>query len=345
MTSSLQILTNIDRRGLVRSFGSEEEALKRGNVKGTATIYPNHTISFEIYPTGTINEWSTILRFNTNEENCVKHGDRSPLLHFHANTLNLCIKYGKDGAGEFNYGIEKVPTALTKFQWSKIDLVVQNQGAKDESVIVVFINGQFAVEQSLGFRSWVKPEGTVHEVWTSDNFCPPASAVIRNLAVYTPLMGRTIAFYNDVAQSFLFAFEDDTGKNFAKVNQWRTKSVTPANISQFAFDAIKFKVVDAGGGYVALWNLATKRFLRITDNGTVDCTVVSADAVYNNPGWVCEKFSITEAPVPKGLYTLYVPGPVDQSLFVEPGTYNTRGSKGQYKPWWQHELFSIHVVA
>mmetsp|Transcript_5741 Transcript_5741/g.8077 ORF Transcript_5741/g.8077 Transcript_5741/m.8077 type:complete len:338 (+) Transcript_5741:2502-3515(+) len=336
--ASFQILTNIDKRGLVKSFGSGEEALKRGNAKGTAIIYPNHTISFEIYPTGTINEWSTILRFNTNEENCVKHGDRSPLLHFHANTLNLCIKYGKDGAGEFNYGIEKVPTALTKFQWSKIDLVVQNQGAKDESVIVVFINGQFAMEKSFqGFRSWVKPEGTVHQVWASDNFYNPASAMIRNLAVYTPLVGRTIAIYADTAQSFLFV--DD-----GNITQWRSKSDTPANVSQIAFDGIKFKVVDAGGGYVALWNLATKRFLRITDNGTVDCTVVSADAVYNNPGWVCEKFSITETPLIKGLYTLYVPT-VDQSLTVDLVSYNTHGIKGQYKHYWQNELFSIHVVA
>mmetsp|Transcript_5738 Transcript_5738/g.8072 ORF Transcript_5738/g.8072 Transcript_5738/m.8072 type:complete len:337 (+) Transcript_5738:929-1939(+) len=336
MASSLQILTNIDKRGLVKSFGSGEEALKRGNAKGTAIIYPNHTISFEIYPTGTINEWSTILRFNTNEENCVKHGDRSPLLHFHANTLNLCIKYGKDGAGEFNYGIEKVPTALTKFQWSKIDLVVQNQGAKDESVIVVFINGQFAVEQSLGFRSWVKPEGTVHEVWASENFYPPAPGVIRNLAVYTPLVGRTVAIYANTAKSFLFVHE-------SHVDQWRT-NVTPADVSQCTLDGIKFKVVDAGGGYVALWNLATKRFLRITDNGTVDCTVVSADAVYNNPGWVCEKFSITETPLIKGLYTLYVPT-VDQSLTVDLVSYNTHGIKGQYKHYWQNELFSIHVVA
>jgi len=340
MTSSLQILTNIDRRGLVRSFGSEEEALKRGNVKGTATIYPNHTISFEIYPTGTINEWSTILRFNTNEENCVKHGDRSPLLHFHANTLNLCIKYGKDGAGEFNYGIEKVPTALTKFQWSKIDLVVQNQGAKDESVIVVFINGQFAVEQSLGFRSWVKPEGTVHEVWASENFYPPAPGVIRNLAVYTPLVGRTVAIYANTAKSFLFVHE-------SHVDQWRT-NVTPADVSQCTLDGIKFKVVDAGGGYVALWNVYRKRFLGINTSGTVECVKVSpagdsSDVFDQKCTW--EKFSITEIPLRKGLYTIYVPGPVDYSLGVEPGSYNTYGKKGQYRPHWQFELFSIHVVA
>ena len=42
--SSFQILANIDKRGLVKDFGSDEETLKRGNVKGTATIYPNHTV-------------------------------------------------------------------------------------------------------------------------------------------------------------------------------------------------------------------------------------------------------------------------------------------------------------
>ena len=49
---SLQILANIDKRGLVKYFGSDEEVLKRGNVKGTVTIYSNHTVclpNLELY--------------------------------------------------------------------------------------------------------------------------------------------------------------------------------------------------------------------------------------------------------------------------------------------------------
>mmetsp|Transcript_23012 Transcript_23012/g.33044 ORF Transcript_23012/g.33044 Transcript_23012/m.33044 type:complete len:344 (+) Transcript_23012:2437-3468(+) len=342
--ASFQILTNIDKRGLVKSFGSGEEILKRGNAKGTVTIYPNHTISFEIYPTGTVNDWSNVLRFNTNEENCTTQGDRSPGLWFYANTLKLYPRYGKDGDGiqNFDWGISDMTTQLTKFQWNKIDLVVQNQSAKDDMVLLVFINGQFAMEQSLqGFRSWIKPEGTVHEVWTSDNFYTPALAVIRNLAVYTPLVGRTIAIYADTAQSFLFV--DD-----GNITQWRSKSDTPANVSQIAFDGIKFKVVDAGGGYVALWNVYRKRFLGINTSGTVECVKVSpagdsSDVFDQKCTW--EKFSITEIPLRKGLYTIYVPGPVDYSLGVEPVSYKTYGKKGQYRPHWQYELFSIHVVA
>jgi len=345
MASSLQILTNIDKRGLVKSFGSDEEVIKRGNVKGTATIYPNHTISFEIYPICTnVEEYMNILRFTVTEKDCTTQGDRSPSVWFYPNTLNLHVVYGRDGDGHdnFNYGFEKVTTALTKFQWSKIDLVVQNQSAKDDMVLLVFINGQFAMEQSLqGFRSWIKPEGTVHQVWASDNFYNPASAMIRNLAVYTPLVGRTIAIYADNAQSFLFV--DD-----GNITQWRSKSDTPANVSQIAFDGIKFKVVDAGGGYVALWNVYRKRFLGINTSGTVECVKVSpagdsSDVFDQKCTW--EKFSITEIPLRKGLYTIYVPGPVDYSLGVEPGSYNTYGKKGQYRPHWQFELFSIHVVA
>jgi len=230
-------------------------------------------------------------------------------------------------------------TQLTKFQWNKIDLVVQNQSAKDDMVLLVFINGQFAMEQSLqGFRSWIKPEGTVHQVWASDNFYNPASAMIRNLAVYTPLVGRTIAIYADTAQSFLFVDDE-------KITQWRSKTLTPANVSQCTLDGIKFKVVDAGGGYVALWSLFKKRFLRITTCGTLECvTGENSDAVYN-PVWKWETFSITETPHYKGLYTLYIPGPVDYSLGVSPGSYDIYGKKGQYRPHWQYELFSIHVVA
>eukprot|EP00597_Dinobryon_sp_UTEXLB2267_P018051 CAMPEP_0201112796 /NCGR_PEP_ID=MMETSP0812-20130820/77462_1 /ASSEMBLY_ACC=CAM_ASM_000668 /TAXON_ID=98059 /ORGANISM="Dinobryon sp., Strain UTEXLB2267" /LENGTH=232 /DNA_ID=CAMNT_0047376207 /DNA_START=4428 /DNA_END=5126 /DNA_ORIENTATION=+ len=230
-------------------------------------------------------------------------------------------------------------TQLTKFQWNKIDLVVQNQSAKDDMVLLVFINGQFAMEKSFqGFRSWIKPEGTVHQVWASDNFYNPASAMIRNLAVYTPLVGRTIiAIYSHNTESFLFVHDNNS------VAQWRLKTVTPANVSQCPLDGLKFKVVDAGGGHVALWNLQTKHFLRIQSNGNVDYGVGNADAIYN-PGWTWERFSITEVPLLKGLYTLYVPT-VDQSLTVDLVSYNTHGIKGQYKHYWQNELFSIHVVA
>jgi hypothetical protein len=47
--STFQILANIDKRGLVKYFGSDEAALKRGNNKGTATIFPNHTVCLPNY--------------------------------------------------------------------------------------------------------------------------------------------------------------------------------------------------------------------------------------------------------------------------------------------------------
>ena len=230
-------------------------------------------------------------------------------------------------------------TPLEMFKWSKIDLVLQKQSAReDDYVIVVFINGQFAEEKSMkGNRSWIKPEGTEHQVWTSDNFYTPAPAVIRNLAVYTPLVGRTIAIYADTASSFLLINPN------GNVTQWQSESVTPATVSQCTHDGIKFKVVDIGGGFVGLWNILTKRFLRIQPNGTVDAPNVRPNGDYD-PTWTWEKFSITEASLYKGLYTIYAPSPVDYSLGVNPN-FSVYGKKGQYEPFWQYELFSIHVVA
>jgi len=226
------------------------------------------------------------------------------------------------------------------FKWNKVDLVLQKQSAReDDYVIVVFINGQFAEEKSMkGNRSWIKPEGTEHQVWTSDNFYTPVPAVIRNLAVYTPLVGRTIAIYADNARSFLFIHPN------GDINQYRSKSVTPATVSQFKHDGIKFKVMDIGGGFVALWNILTKRFLRIQPNGTVDAPNVRPNGDYD-PTWTYEKFSITETPLCQGLYTFYVPSPVDYSLGVDPNSFSAYGKKGRYEPFWQYEQFSIHVVA
>jgi len=226
------------------------------------------------------------------------------------------------------------------FKWSKIDLVLQKQSAReDDYVIVVFINGQFAMEKSMkGNRSWIKPEGTVHQVWTSDSFHAATPAVIRNLAVYTPLVGRTIAIYADTARSFLLVNPGGV------VTQWQSKTLTPATVSQCSYDGIKFKVVDIGGGFVALWNILTKGFLRIEPNGTVNAPMIRPNGDFLQ-GWTWEKFSITETPLYKGLYTFYVPSPADNSLGVRPNDFTTYGIKGQYVPGWQHELFSIHVVA
>ena len=38
-------LANIDKRGLVKSFVPEEKALARGNLAGSALIFPNNTVT------------------------------------------------------------------------------------------------------------------------------------------------------------------------------------------------------------------------------------------------------------------------------------------------------------
>ena len=228
------------------------------------------------------------------------------------------------------------PLELSK--WSKIDLVLQKKSAlEDDYVIEVFINEQFVMEKSLkGLRSWIKPEGTLHQVWTSDNFYAAANATIRNLAVYTPLLGRTIAIYADAARSFIF-----NAKEYI-TSMPSNSTITPATVAQCSVDYIKFKVVDAGGGNVGLWNISTKKFLHIQPDGTVAAIIQKPNGEFSDPKWIWEKFSITETPI-KGLYTFYSLS--GQSLGVRPTDNSVYGQKGKYVAGWKNELFSIHVVA
>jgi len=177
-------------------------------------------------------------------------------------------------------------------------------------------------------------------VWTSDNFYAAANAKIRNLAVYTPLLGRTIAIYADAARAFIFNFDNNEMEGV--VSSMPADPVTPANVAQSGFEIIKFKVVDAGGGYVGLWNIETKRFLRINPDSTVTAIVLNAKCEFDKKNWKWEKFSITETPI-KGLYTFYSLS--DQTLGVKPNDNSVYGRKGKYVAGWQNQLFSIHVVA
>ena len=58
----------------------------------------NYILSFEIVPTGTVDDWSNILRF-TNGENCCGYGNRSPSFFLYPGSVQLQVIIG-----DFVYG-------------------------------------------------------------------------------------------------------------------------------------------------------------------------------------------------------------------------------------------------
>eukprot|EP01037_Dinobryon_pediforme_P019142 gene19142-19509_t len=278
-------LANIDKRGLVKSFVPEEKALARGNLAGSALIFPNNTISFELFPTNIQGDWSNIFRFAFNSTD-IGIGDRAPGVWFTPGNLKLHWRYSTDT--DPNWGHDAVDPPLIKNKWTKVDLVFK------DGVATVFLDGHFAAEKSSNpaTRSWISPGGTFHQVWISDPFYNPAAGLIRNLTVRTPLSpGRTVAIFSPVANRFL-SYTDE-GKGFLS-EIVTDKNLNPNNVAEKGGVALKFSIEDAGNDQLFLHHVQTKHYLRITDRLEVDTNMQSMQLNKSDSGYSWERFMITD---------------------------------------------------
>ena len=185
-------------------------------------------------------------------------------------------------------GIDVADPPLVKNKWNKVDLVVK------DGVSTVFLDGHFVAERSSNpaTRSWISPEGTFHQVWISDQFYSPASGLIRNLTVRTPLSpGRTVVIFSPVANRFL-SYTDE-GKGFLS-EIVADKNLNPNNVAEKGGVALKFSIEDAGNDQLFLHHVQTKHYLRITDKLEVDTNVQCVQLNKNDSGYSWERFMITD---------------------------------------------------
>ena len=79
--------------------------MARGNVIGFITgTTGNYRLSFDIVPTGTVAEWSSILHFNNGGKDCCDFGNRSPGFWFFPGSTRLHCRIGDSTDG--NWGID-----------------------------------------------------------------------------------------------------------------------------------------------------------------------------------------------------------------------------------------------
>eukprot|EP01037_Dinobryon_pediforme_P020430 gene20430-21052_t len=278
-------LATIDKRGLVKSFVPEEKALVRGNLAGSALIFPNNTISFEFFPTNIEGDWRNIFRFAFGSTDA-EIGDRAPALWFNPGNLKLSWRYSTDV--DRDWGIVVVEPPLIKNNWTKVDLVVQ------DGVATAFLDGHFAAERSSNpaTRSWISPGGTFHQVWISEQFSIPASGLIRNLTVRTPLSpGRTVVIFSPVANRFL-SYTDERKGFLSEIVA--DKNLNPNNVAKKGGVALKFAIEDAGNDQLFLHHVQSKHYLRITDRLEVDTNMQSVKLNKSDCGFSWERFLITD---------------------------------------------------
>ena len=146
--------------------------------------------------------------------------------------------------------------ALVKNKWTKVDLVVQG------GVATVFLDGHCAAEKTPNFsaRSWIW--GTFHQVWISDQYFNPASGLIRNLTVRTPLsLGRTVVIFSPVGNRFLSYSDERKGFLSEIVTD---KNLNPNTVAEKGGVALKLAIEDAGNDQLFLHHVQSKHYLRIT---------------------------------------------------------------------------------
>ena len=185
-------------------------------------------------------------------------------------------------------GHNVVEPALVKNKWTKVDHVVK------DGVITIFLDGKFAAEQpsNPAALSWLVPGGTFHQLWTSDQFYSPASGLIRNLTVRTPLSpGRTIVIFSPVANRFL-SYTDERKGFLSEIVA--DKNLNPNNVAEKGGVALKFSIEDAGNDQLFLHHVQTKHYLRITDRLEVDTNMQSVQLNKSDCGFSWERFLITD---------------------------------------------------
>ena len=179
-------------------------------------------------------------------------------------------------------------TSFGQNKWTKVDLVVK------DGVATVFLDGKFAAEKSSNpaTRSWMVPEGTLHQLWTSDQFYNPAYGLIRNLTVRTPLTaGRTVVIFSPVGNRFVAYSEERKGFLSEIVAD---KNLNLNNVAERGGIALKFSIEDAGNDQLFLHHVQSKHYLRITDKLEVDANVQWVQLNRNDSGYSWERFMITD---------------------------------------------------
>ena len=239
-----------------------------------------------------------------------------------------------------------------------MDLVVK------DGVSTAFLDGHFAAEKSSNpaTRSWISPEGTFHQVWISEQFSIPASELIRNLTVRTPLSpGRTVVIFSPVANRFLSYTDQRKGFLSEIVTD---KNLNPNNVAENGGVALKFAIEDAGNDQLFLHHVQTKHYLRITDRLEVDTNMQTVQMNKSDCGFSWERFLITDlqdgnlfipmywVSIKALIYVLicfvgYVSISTNNRYLAVTGPTNSTIT-AQFGPWndtWETARFQVIVVA
>ena len=178
--------------------------------------------------------------------------------------------------------------SLVQFKWNKVDLVLQ------DGVATAFLDGQVGTEKSSksAKRSWISQGGTFHLLWISDRFYYPASGLIRNLTVRTPLSsGRTVVIFSPVGNRFV-GYSDERKGFLSEIVA--DKNLNPNNVAEKGGVALKFSIEDAGNDQLFLHHVQSKHYLRITDRLEVDTNMQNVQLNKSDCGFSWERFLITD---------------------------------------------------
>ena len=141
--------------------------MARGNKIGFITgTTGNYRLSFDIVPTGTTAEWSSILHFNYGDKDCCDFGNRSPGFWFIPGTTRLHVRIGDSTDG--NWGIDT--NALTLNTRTKVTLECKGADVK----LTVGATVHTASQPTNRFTGNLL-------VYGGDPWYPVANAAIKNL--------------------------------------------------------------------------------------------------------------------------------------------------------------------
>ena len=153
--------------------------LKANTVLASGISHPknyDYTLSFDITPYGTITNYASILRITNTTGMFFNRGDRNPLIVFTPNTTSLYVILGDDG-GSYNWG-----PGSDGFTFPPLPL------NKKSTISITATGPSVRIEVGTSSQTFTQPTARVsgenYSIYASDNFFPPANAMIENM-LYT----------------------------------------------------------------------------------------------------------------------------------------------------------------